>query len=194
MKKKIEFVGKSKALSNNEKENLRKRLVDNSFVKREQKIKAKIAPFCDHVYDVFIGKHAKVLSTMPSCWKVLKQGIKIAGINRGWQIERKMPLWMSKERVFPDLHGSDTPNIDVKEYPKIHKKIEKIDQEWERLKEHKGRVSSNTEAVIDQFKSSKQLFEGFPEAYAVYIELFPPAEALYLPMVPIGDLKKDLGL
>ena len=124
MKKKIEFVGKSKTLSTNEKENLKKRLVNDSFIKREQKIKAKIPAFCDMVYELFIGKYQEILTSMPDCWKCSGHDIDIAGINRGYQLDREMPLLMSKERVFPNLKGSDTPNVDVKEYPKIHKMIE----------------------------------------------------------------------
>jgi hypothetical protein len=194
MKKKIEFVGKSKSLSNNEKENLKKRLVNNSFEKRELKIKNKIPAFCDMVYAIFIGKYEKELSAMPACWKILKQNIKIAGIDRSWDSEKHMPLLMSKERIFPNLSNNDTPNVDVKEYPSVHNKIEKIDNEWSVLKEHRSRVRYKVEAALDQFKSSKQLFEGWPEAYAVYLELFPPEEFKYLPMIPVSDLNKELGL
>lgn len=194
MKKKVEFIGKSKSLSNNEKANLKKRLVNDSFEKRELKIKAKIAPFCDMVYEKFIGRYSTVLSGMPNQWKVKKHHISIAGISRNYESRQNLPLIMSEERIFPSLYGDDTPNVDAKEYPKIHKKIDKIDQEWEVLKEHQKRISYKIEAALDQFRSSKQLFEGWPEAYAVYLELFPPEEAKYLPMIPVADLNKELGL
>lgn len=195
MKKKIEFTSKSKTLSNSERDNLLNKMIADAFEKRELKIAERKKAFGDELYGEFVQPYLKHIEKLPDYLKTKSGGIEVRLKKKsGYSHSYTRSYDMTKERLFIRHNNSDSPDMPVEEYKKLHRISELIDQSAEKLEEKKGQVKAKTRGAIYACKTTKQLYESWPEAYGVYIEMYPPEQPANLPMIPRADLNKELGL
>lgn len=167
-------------------------LVEKSFEKYQKVIDKELMRFADDVYQYFYKNYQTLLThQMPLWWIEHRKYINISMdfFKLGWDLE----LEMSEDQIFPKLSGKDTPFLDKTKYPEFNKRLETLSQEQSKLNEKKSRRKAKVKAVIDQFSTTKQLYENWPEAFTIFIEQFPPPQKNEI-MIIREDLNRELGL
>lgn len=167
-------------------------LVEKSFEKCQKIIDEGLMRFADDVYQYFYKNYQTLLThQMPSWWSQHRKYINISidAFKLGWDLDFEM----SEDQIFPKLSGKDTPFLDKTEYPEFNKRLETLSQEQSKLNAERFRRKAKVRAVIDQFSTTKQLYENWPEAFTIFIEQFPPPQKNEI-MIIREDLNRELGL
>ncbi len=201
--KEVKFIGKSKKLSSGERERLIDTLVKKAFDHKEASLNKRLIAWADSVYKKFVTPYLEHIDALPEYMQSKRESINV-DINDNpfnyWRVSRIYTgkhgcFKMSKERLFVKVGNEQTPHISNKEHQQFQNKLEKLGQVMKKLEEEKKAVKAKIKGSVSVFNTTKQLFEGWPEAYIIYCELYPEQNnAQFLPMIPRDDLNELLGL
>lgn len=176
---------KSVPLTKYMKESFVRKALNDRFKKTLDSLTAKISAIVTAEFTKQWKEYAEDMAKLPpNCfdskgWIFLRLG----GMSRGH-------IDFSERIHYPDFVSSDL-NIPQ------HTKLEKLFNEKDKLKEEYDKVRYELKAFFKNTRSSKQLYERWPEARKVHdfeTEEVGKAQKKQLPSVTVESLNKSLGL
>jgi len=194
--KDTELIGKSRRITKEQREVLADHLVTSSKASDNKKLEEMKVSVIDTTMQKFLEPYQHLIAQLPKKWTHVIETDHIFGVEPShWSYRDR--IFAKPSRSMLTLSGTRTiPHIDPEEpeHKEIHHLLEKTREFEVKLNEQKSQLKSKTLAALKSFTTTKQLFQKWPEAYKVYVKLFPEPQQVTLPDIPREQLNKELGL